>query len=84
MQIFDRKQDSVYFHAALLQLLNRKDVLSNLSLLVVIASIASHFHGHSWQRMWDMSTLIWRCENFGLFYSLSSELVEASEHQTKA
>ena len=28
--------------------------------------------------MWDMSTLIQRCENFGLFHSLCSELVEAS------
>ena len=36
------------------------------------------------QRMWDMSTLIWRCENFGHFYIFISQLVEASEHQTMA
>ena len=34
--------------------------------------------------MWDMSSLIRRCENFGLSLSLCSELVKASEHQTKA
>ena len=37
-------------------------------------------------RMWDMSALIRRCENFGLLHSLCSELVEkkASERQTTA
>ena len=35
-------------------------------------------------RMWDMSTLIRRCENFGLFYSFGSQLVEALERQTRA
>ena len=33
-------------------------------------------------RVWDMSTLIRRCENFGLFYSFCSQLAEASERQT--
>ena len=32
-------------------------------------------------RMWDMSALIRRCENFGLFYSFCSQLAEASERQ---
>ena len=35
-------------------------------------------------RMWDMSTLIRRCENFGHFYIFISRLVEASERQTMA
>ena len=29
--------------------------------------------------MWDMSALIRRCENFGLFYNFCSQLVEALE-----
>ena len=33
--------------------------------------------------MLDMSTLIGSCDNW-IFYSLCSELVEASEHQTRA
>jgi hypothetical protein len=33
-------------------------------------------------RMWDMSALIRRCENFGHFYSFCSQLAEASERQT--
>ena len=37
-----------------------------------------------YSRMWDKSVLIRRCENFGLFHSLCSELVEASERQTMA
>ena len=31
--------------------------------------------------MWDMSAPIRRCKNFSLFYSFSSQLVEASERQ---
>ena len=34
------------------------------------------------QRMWDMSALIRRCENFGHSYSFCSQLAEASERQT--
>ena len=35
-------------------------------------------------RMWDMSTLIRRCEIFGHFHSFISRLLEASERQTMA
>ena len=34
-------------------------------------------------RMWDMSALIRRCENFGLFYSFCSQLVVDAESQTR-
>ena len=34
-------------------------------------------------RMWDMSALIRRCENLGLFYNLRSQLVRTLEHQTR-
>ena len=37
---------------------------------------------HSTLRMWDMSALIRRCENFGPFYSFCSQLAEASGRQT--
>ena len=33
--------------------------------------------------MWDMSALIRRCENFGLFYSFCSRLVVDAESQTR-
>ena len=33
--------------------------------------------------MWDMSPLIRRCENFGLFYSYCSQLVVDAESQTR-
>ena len=33
--------------------------------------------------MWGKSTLIWRCENFSLFYSFCSELVVDTESQTR-
>ena len=35
-------------------------------------------------RIFDISMLIQRCENFGHFYSLIIQLVEASERQTMA
>ena len=34
--------------------------------------------------MWDMSTLIRRCENLGHFYIFCSQLAQTLEYQTKA
>ena len=46
--------------------------------------VLGNFRGTKFsRRMWDMSALIRRCENFGLFYSFCSQLVVDAESQTR-
>ena len=52
--------------------------------VTIVPGIVLQSSSFSQLHMWDMSALIRRCENFGLFYNFCSRLVEALEYQDKS